>query len=117
MSKIIIAGGRDFNNYKLLSNSCYEHILYRDVEIVSGTARGADKLGEKFAKEYGLKLTKFPANWNKYGKSAGYLRNKQMAEYADELIAFWNGKSKGTKHMINLAKSLNLKVIIIEYNV
>lgn len=114
--KVIIAGGRDFNDYKLLFEKC-EIILskQKDVEIVSGTARGADELGEKYAKEKSFKIKHFPADWEKYKKGAGYIRNKQMAEYADYLISFWDGKSKGTKHMIDLAKEYNLSIRVIRY--
>ena len=112
--KVIIAGGRDFDDYNLLHQTC-EKMLVRqtDVEIVSGTARGADTLGEKYANEKGYPIKRFPANWNEYGKSAGYKRNSEMAEYADALIAFWDGKSKGTKHMIDLAKSNGLRVKVV----
>lgn len=115
--KVIIAGGRDFNNYELLFKKC-ENILskQKEVEIVSGTANGADKLGEKYAKEKGFKIKLFPADWEKYKKAAGYIRNKQMADYADSLIAFWDGKSKGTKHMIDLAEEYNLNIRIIRYD-
>lgn len=116
--KVIIAGGRDFNDYEKLKSFC-NHILQRydhdDIEIVCGMARGADLLGKKYAEEYNFKLAKFPANWDKFGKRAGYLRNAEMAEYADALIAFWDGSSKGTQHMINLAKERNLKIRIIKY--
>ena len=113
--KVIIAGGRKFNDYDLLCQNCDKALsLQTEIEIVSGTANGADKLGEKYANEKGYKIKKFPADWDKYGKSAGYKRNEEMAKYADSLIAFWDGKSKGTKHMIDLAKrySLNVKVVI-----
>lgn len=115
--KVIIAGGRDFNDYKFLFEKC-DNILsgQKDVEIVSGAARGADELGEKYAKEKGFKIKLFPADWDKYKKAAGYIRNKQMAEYADSLIAFWDGKSKGTKHMIDLAEKYNLNIRIIRYD-
>jgi hypothetical protein len=114
--KVIIAGGRNFNDYNLLSKNVYEFTLYQpDIEIVSGCANGADKLGEKYANFYGIPIKRFPADWNRYGRQAGYLRNKQMAEYADMLIAFWDGKSKGTKHMIDLAKINNLKIHIVYY--
>lgn len=82
---------------------------------MSGTANGADQLSERWAKEFGYLIKYFPANWEKYGKLAGYKRNKQMAEYADALIAFWDGKSKGTKHMIDLAKEQNLQVRVVRY--
>jgi hypothetical protein len=110
--KIIIAGGRNFTDYKKLKECC-DHFLQdqTNIEIVSGAYyKGADKLGEDYANERGYKLTKFPADWYKYGKAAGPKRNLQMANYADTLIAFWDGKSKGTKHMIDLAKSRGLEI-------
>ena len=115
--KVIIAGGRTFNNYDLLCQNCDKALsLQTEIEIVSGTANGADKLGEKYAKENGYSIKQFPADWNKYGKSAGYKRNEEMAKYADALIAFWDGKSKGTKHMIDLAKRYGLKVKVVIFN-
>lgn len=114
--KIIVAGSREFNDYDLLKKSIQENFQRYEVEeIVSGTARGADTLGEQFAKEYNISVKKFPANWDLYGKSAGYRRNVEMADYADALIAFWDGKSKGTGHMINIAKDKNLRVIVINF--
>lgn len=114
--KVIIAGGRSFNNYNLLYIECNNYLdSYSDIEIVSGCANGADRLGERYALEKGYSITKFPANWNAFGKSAGYIRNEEMAKYADILIAFWDGDSKGTKHMINLAEKYKLKVNIIKY--
>lgn len=118
--KAIIAGSRNFDDYNLLEqtvrNWFREHNLHRtDVEIVSGTAKGADRLGEQFANKFGLKLTKFPADWNQYGKSAGYRRNLEMAKYADMVFIFWDGQSRGTKMMIDLAKQYNLEIIITKY--
>ncbi len=129
--KVIIAGGRDFDNYDLLDKEVSSilnsmvNIPMDDFELVSGgqvttdytTGKkyGADYLGEKYAKDNNFDLKGFPADWNKYNKAAGPIRNKQMAEYADVLIAFWDGKSKGTKHMIELAKNKGLKVYIINY--
>ena len=111
--KVIIAGGRNFNDYKKLCQFCDKVLSNQtEIEIVSGTANGADKLGEKYANDKKYPIKQFPANWNKYGKSAGYKRNMQMAKYADALIAFWDGTSKGTMHMINLAKQFNLKIRI-----
>lgn len=116
--KVIIAGGRKFNDYDLLYKNCDKvlRIKKNEIEIVSGTANGADKLGERYAKEKGYPIKQFPANWDKYGKSAGYKRNEEMAKYADGLIAFWDGKSKGTKHMIDLAKQYELKVKVFIYD-
>lgn len=85
------------------------------VEIVSGTARGADRLGERFAHEFGCKLKQFPADWSK-GRQAGMLRNIEMGNYADALVAFWDGKSRGTKFMIDYAKKKKLKVKVIRYD-
>jgi hypothetical protein len=114
--KVIIAGGRNFNDYDKLRESCDNILINQEeVEVVSGTASGADTLGEKYAQEKGYKIEKFPAQWDLYGKSAGYKRNQQMAEYADGLIAFWDGKSKGTKHMIDIATNKGLKVRVVRY--
>lgn len=119
--RVIIAGGRDFNNYPLLREECIKILhshQYKPVEIVPDGARGADKLGEKFAKRFNYPLKVFPANWDKYGKRAGYLRNKEMAEYASPdgmLIAFWDGKSRGTRLMIDLANKYNLEIHVINY--
>lgn len=116
--KVIIAGSRSFNDYPLLKSKVDEffHRLDRkDIEIVSGTARGADKLGERYAVEKGYKLTRFPAEWDKYGKSAGYRRNAEMAKYADACIVFWDGKSKGTLHMINLARKAGLILEVVRF--
>jgi hypothetical protein len=112
--RVIIAGSRDFNDYELLKKHC-DCLLQnqKEVEIVSGGARGADKLGERYASEKGYPLKKFPADWEKFGKSAGYKRNKEMAEYADSLIVFWDGISKGTKNMIGLASGRGLGVRVI----
>ena len=114
--KVIIAGGRNFRDYDKLRESC-DNILVnqKEIEIVSGTAAGADTLGERYAQEKGYEVKKFPAQWDLYGKSAGYKRNQQMAEYADGLIAFWDGKSRGTKHMIDIANKMGLKVRVIRY--
>jgi len=112
--KVIIAGSRNFTDYQKLKETC--DTILRDqtnIEIVSGNCRGADLLGEQYAKERGYKITQFPADWNKYGKSAGPKRNQQMANYADALIAFWDGKSKGNKHMIEMAIQFKLRMTIL----
>ena len=117
MFKVIIAGGRDFSDYDLLKVKMNRILSNITVEIVviSGTARGADSLGEKYATEMGYKLEQYPANWNKYGKRAGYLRNKQMADVAHACVCFWDSKSKGTKHMIDLANEKKLKLRVVKY--
>ena len=116
--KLIIAGGRTFTNYQKLKQTCDEFLQdQKNIEIVSGAYyRGADKLGEQYAKERGYKLTQFPADWNKYGRAAGPKRNEQMANYADTLVAFWDGESKGTLNMIKLANQNKLSVTVINFS-
>jgi len=126
--KLIVAGGRDFDDYDLLSrklnkirHTVWSNFLADDLEIVSGTARGADKLGEKWAEENHVPIKRFPANWRPYSdknivdKSAGYKRNEKMAKYGNSLLAAWDGESKGTGHMIDLAKKHGLGVMILRY--
>jgi len=111
--KVIIAGSREFNNYELMKKHTDNFNRYHQItEVVSGTARGADQLGERWATEHNVPITKMPADWNTFGKSAGYKRNEQMANYADALIAFDLG-TRGTMHMINLAKEKKLKCYIV----
>jgi len=114
--KLIIAGGRKFNDYDMVCRVCDYYLQNQtEIEIVSGVAKGADLLGERYAEERGYKITRFPANWNLHKRSAGFIRNTEMAEYGDALIAFWNGKSKGTEHMIKTAKKHKLKVRVKYY--
>jgi len=135
--RIIIAGGREFNDYELLKNSMFQILAdissrevngvrkitvpKEDITIISGTARGADTLGERFAKEFGLSVHRFPADWNRYKGAAGPIRNKQMAKHASNfdgtgmLVAFWDGNSPGTKSMIEIAEREGLTVHIIRY--
>lgn len=116
--KIVIAGSRNFNNYDFLENKINELIKNKQIditEIVSGKAKGADFLGEKYASLNNISIKEFPANWNLYGKKAGFLRNQEMGNYADVLIAFWDGNSKGTKHMIDYMKSLKKQVFVFNF--
>lgn len=114
--RVIIAGGRDFDDYDIAKKKL-DFLLkdVKDITIVSGGAKGADSIGEQYAINNKLSLIQCKANWNKFGKSAGYIRNKEMAEISHALIAIWDGKSKGTKHMIDIAKKYNLKIKIIKY--
>ena len=115
--KVIIAGGRDFVDYNLLrekvNNILTEKRATHKIVIVSGCARGADTLGMRYASENIFDVDEYPADWDKYGKKAGYMRNVEMAENADALIAFWDGKSKGTKSLIKYAKNDKKEIIII----
>ena len=117
--KVIIAGSRNFCRYKLLQEKCDLVLANKApcVTILCGMARGADLLGKRYAEEKGYGVLPYPAEWDKHGRSAGYLRNKKMAENADALIAFWDGQSRGTEHMINLACKRNLEVRVFRYEI
>jgi len=117
MFRVIIAGGRDFSDYALLKATMDKLLanITDEITVVCGQAMGADTLGEQYAKENGYAVAYYPADWKQYGKRAGYLRNEQMAQNADALAAFWNGESRGTKHMIELASKYGLKVRIKRY--
>ena len=119
--RVIIAGGRDFNDYPLLKTKC-DNILAdktttHRIIVVSGAAKGADSLGEQYAREHGYAIEQYLADWGMHGKAAGPIRNAQMANSADALIAFWDGQSKGTKSMINIAKRKGLGVRVISYTI
>lgn len=117
--RVIIAGGRDFNDLSLLSLIC-DRLLIKvtrlyNVIILSGTARGADKLGEQYAQNSNFMIERYPAEWETHGRKAGIIRNQQMADKADALIAFWDGNSKGTQNMIASARKKGLPVRVIRY--
>lgn len=120
MFRVIIAGTRDFNDYELLKSYC-DYMLSKKVEsgeeivVLSGGASGADALGEQYAKERGYNILHYPAQWDKYGRRAGPMRNRQMADNADALIAYWDGESRGTKNMIEEAKKRGLMVAVKNY--
>lgn len=117
MFRVIIAGGRDFADYELLSKTMDEYLpeITDDISIVCGQACGADTLGEQYAKEHGYNVQYFPVEWKQYCKAAGYIRNTEMAKNADALVAFWDGASLGTKHMIATAERLHLDVKVVTY--
>lgn len=106
--RIVIAGCRNYNNYeeaKRFIEYCLGDITEENaIIIVSGGAQGADAIGERFAIEKGYIIERYAADWKTYGRKAGPMRNKQMAEICDLLICFWDGKSKGTKSIIYYAK-------------
>ena len=118
--KIIIAGGRDFNDYTLLTKVCNEAIPRMAGDntpvIISGGAAGADSLGEQYAQENGIAIERHPADWKKHGKAAGPIRNAEMAACADFLIAFWDGKSRGTQNMMMNAVKKDIPCIVVTYN-
>lgn len=109
--KIIIAGSRDFLDYRFLKSKL-DFLLSKSgdqkITVISGMARGADSLGIKYASEKGFDAIKIPANWDLYGKRAGYLRNVEMAKIASHCVIFCLNESKGSIHMQNIAKQYNL---------
>lgn len=109
--KTIIAGSRTCNSFDQVKSAILS-ASWKPTTIVSGTARGADQLGELWANINKIPVEKFPAQWGLHGKSAGYKRNEVMADNAEALIAIWDGQSKGTQHMIDIAKRKGLKVHI-----
>lgn len=124
MIRIIVAGSRDYKNYNQLADTLdllisTLHVAKSEIEIVSGGCRGADELGERYAKESCIKCVIFPADWGKYGRSAGPIRNNQMANYAASadrgiLVAFPIGESRGTRNMIDTARRCGLEVEVYE---
>lgn len=109
--RCIIAGSRTITSYdldKTIKNSCFNPSV-----IISGGARGVDSLGEEWADRNKVPVELFVPDWDTYGKAAGYKRNEKMAENAEALIAIWDGNSKGTKHMIDIATKKGLKVYVV----
>ena len=109
--KTIIAGGRNITDYTLVL-SALEESTFKPTEIVSGMAPGVDTLAIQFANENNLPLIEFHADWNQYKRAAGPIRNRQMAEYGDALVAIWDGESRGTMNMISEATKRGLKVYV-----
>lgn len=121
--KAVVAGGRDFKDYRLLKETLdrFQQEHGNITEVVSGGAIGSDKLGEQYANENNIPIKRFVPDWKGLGKKAGFVRNKQMGDYAKEhngmLVAFWDRQSKGTKGMIDYATKIGLKSVVAYYNV
>ncbi len=122
MLYVLVAGSRTFKNYELLKTKMDYYLKnYSDVCIVSGGAYGADTLAIVYAKEKGYPYKIFPAQWNTYGKSAGYKRNIEMHKFIAQYpkrgcVCFWDGKSKGTQHNFELCKKYNTPLRIVKEN-
>jgi predicted Rossmann fold nucleotide-binding protein DprA/Smf involved in DNA uptake len=120
IKRVVVAGSRTFTNYKIAKeyiDFCLSDIRKKnEIIIVSGGAKGSDALGERYAKQNGFEIEIYLADWDTYGKSAGARRNKKMAEISDYVICFWDGKSKGTKIMIDYAKQFNKPLKIKKIN-
>lgn len=109
--KVIIAGGRDFTNYALVEEAI-KRSAFEITQVVSGNAKGVDTLGEVWALANNVPVEAFPADWAAHGRAAGPIRNREMADYADALIAIWDGESKGTANMIQQARNKHLNIFI-----
>ena len=107
MLKVVISGCRNYNNYKeakeFLDDFFGKPEITGEITVISGACKGADMLGERYAAEMGYNIKRFPAEWTKYGRAAGPIRNEKMVDECDYLISFWDGKSKGTKDIIGCA--------------
>lgn len=115
--KVIIAGTRTFDDYAYLCGKCQEILRGKTItSILSGAAKGADEVGERYARRCGYPVERFAPEWDKHGKAAGPMRNRRMAAEADEAIVFWDGKSRGTKNMINEMALLNKPCHVVRYN-
>lgn len=105
--RITIGGCRDYNNYSVFEkfvSECISEIESENIIILSGHCSGVDAMAERYAMEKGYKLEIYPADWKKYGRAAGPKRNKEMVQDSNVVIAFWDGKSKGTKSLVEFAK-------------
>lgn len=115
--RIVIAGSRTFTDYPLLArkmDAFTRNLDPDEIEVVSGEAKGADQCGERWAIERAIPIKRFPAEWDRYGRSAGYKRNDQMRDYATHLVAFHQDNSRGTQHMINSAYAAGLLVRVVK---
>jgi hypothetical protein len=114
--KLAVIGSRTFKDYDLMKEELSKLNSKEEItEIVSGGAKGADSLAERYAKEFNIPVKVFEANWDKHGRRAGPLRNIKIVDYCDSLIAFWDSKSTGTKHSIGLAKEQKKSVVIVRF--
>ncbi len=114
--RVIVAGGREFTDYSFVSRRLdFFTRTHEFKELVWGFATGVDTLGKEWADLNGIPAKPFKADWDKFGKPAGPMRNEQMAEYGDWLVAFWNGKSSGTKNMIDEAFIHEIGITIYSY--
>jgi YspA, cpYpsA-related SLOG family len=113
MVKLICAGSRKWIDEQTVYEVLDEIRKRKDILIVSGLAKGPDMFGLEWAKKNGVAYEEFPAYWEAFGKAAGSIRNKEMGDFADELIAFWDGSSRGTKHMIEYMEQLKKPVRIV----
>lgn len=110
--KVIVAGSRSITSRRTVTE-VIERSGFTMTEMVNGMCpKGVDRVALDYARDYGKPVREFPADWKTYPTAAGRMRNVQMAQYADALIAVWDGKSTGTKHMMDTARRMGLKVYV-----
>lgn len=119
MIRLIIAGSRAFTDYNRLAEAMDRLTanVTEPITVLSGTAKGADTLGERWAKAHGHAIERHPAHWEAFGKAAGPIRNKAMAAIATHCVVFWDTKSRGAKSMIDIAQEIGLKLRVINTNI
>jgi len=109
--RVIIAGSRSITDGDEVEKAIAES-GFPITRLITGGARGVDRVAIAIARSRGIPVSVFHANWDRYGKRAGFIRNAQMAKYADGLIAVWDGHSRGTRHMIETARRCGLQVYV-----
>ena len=112
--KIVIAGNRSFHDYQLLCETLAPE-RHRITQVITGGARGADQLGFRWALKHHIRSRCFAPDWERFGKTAGVRRNHQMAQAGDLLIAFWDGQSAGTAHMVQCMHQLGKPVVVVRF--
>ena len=115
MKKVIIFGGRDFTDEDVMA-TCINQVIDDPFILICGEARGADRTAKELLEYNNYEIESYPADWDTYGKRAGFIRNEQMGDIADMAIGFWDGQSKGTKHMYNYMRKLNKPVWVFNYS-
>lgn len=114
LNRVIVAGSRNINDYDFVVNAIKSFNVKID-ELVCGMAKGPDMLAHRWAKENNIKITEFYPDWDKHGKAAGIIRNREMMKYADALLAIWDGKSRGTDNMVYQMNHAKKYVSVVIY--
>ena len=109
---VAVVGSREFRNRELFNRELAARLQPSDI-IISGGARGPDSWAEEYAKQHGHEFHLYEADWNQEGKSAGFKRNRRMAIACDKVLAFWDNRSKGTRHTIEIAHQLGREIIVV----
>lgn len=116
MFRVIIAGSRNFNDFELLEKKMLYFLQNKkNIIVLCGGARGADDLGRQFAEMHDFMVEMFPADWKKFGKRAGVVRNREMAKSASACVVFWDGQSRGTANMIEEAKRAGIPLRVVRF--